>query len=127
LPWLIICTIEIIIEVLLLHKILRLRLYSQHFSTFSNFYTPRLPQRTFLHEKVFHVFFGICHFAAKFKKNDQWSKTNFDYMDLLCTTINLALLRFDHSGVVYNPELSCGGGFFTLWGLHLFGEMHTLP
>ena len=125
LPWLIICTIEIIIEVLLLHKILRLRLYSQYFPTLSNFYTLRLSQRTFLHEKVFHVFFGICHFAAKFKKNYPWSKTNSDYMDLLCTTINLASLRFDHSGVVYNPELSCGGGLLHSLGVtSIWGNAH---
>jgi hypothetical protein len=127
LPWPVFLTIEIIIEVLLLHKNLCLGLYSQHFPTLSNFYTLRLPQRTFLPEKVFHVFFGRCHSGANFQKkneNDQWSRTNFDYMELLCTTIDLALLRFDHSGVVYNPELSRWGVLHSLGATSLWGNEH---
>ena len=45
-------------------------------------------------------------------------------MELLCTTINLALLRFDHSGVVYNPELSRWGVLHSLGATSLWGNEH---
>ena len=89
LPWPVFLTIEIIIEVLLLHKNLCSGLYSQHFPTLSNFYTLRLPQRTFLPEKVFHVFFGRCHSGANFQK--KMKMTNGQKPTLI--TWNYSVLR----------------------------------
>ena len=45
-------------------------------------------------------------------------------MELLCTMINLALLRFDYSGVVYNPELSRWGLLHSLGATSFWENEH---